>query len=258
MSLLSLARFGGLCSLVTVAACSSERRVGVLTGIVTSGPEASSETIEGARVRTFGMQGKLLDDVVTNQDGSFQADVPYGGTFFIEVDSGDVPTAFSALSQYGSVEGGHGDLWTRTSGQVEGIRSVYGGCGSASDEGGIIEGEVQVYLAVNETDELPLITTATVRATAEDGTVHEACYLNNLGETEDALFWTGNTGRFAIFGVPPGLYDVEVEYWIPDYEGEIDTGNSDQRIETPRLPIRMPEGGVSVHYPLWASAPAAN
>ena len=255
MPCLSLTRTAGVCGLVV--ACTPEPQEGVLTGIVTTGPEASAQTVEGAGVRTFGMDGNQLDDVVTAEDGSFQATVPYGGTFFIEIDGGEIPTAFSAVSQYGAVEGGHGDLWFRTGGQVEAIRSVYSACATAAEDGGIIEGEVQVYLAVNEAEDLPLITTATVQATAEDGTVYEACYLNNLGETEDALFWTGNTGRFAIFGVPAGLYDLEVEYWIPDYEGDIDTGNSDQRIETPRLPIRMPEGGVSVHYPLWASAPAA-
>lgn len=241
---------------LTVAACEPDKRMGVLTGVITDGPDVESATIDGARVRTFNKSGKQLDDVTSNGDGAFQAATPWGGTFFIEVDDGDVPTAFSAIAQYGSVEGGPGDLWARSQGELDGLRATYDQCPTVDDAGGVIEGEVRVYLPVNELDDLPEITTAVVTATGADGTVYDACYLNDLTQSEPDLPWTGETGRFAIFGVKPGIVDIDIDYWVPNSTGEIDTSNTDTLVETPTLPIRMPENGASPHYPLWANAPA--
>ncbi len=232
-------------SLLVLAACAPEPRDGVLTGIVTRGPGTDAPREAGATVRTFDNTDTEMDAVQTAQDGSFQATIPWTGGFFVELDAeGAVPTSFSAVAYSGAVEGGPGDTWTRTATALDSLRAEFAGCASADLDGAIVEGEIRVLLPVDDLDETPLVKTATVTVEDADGVAHAACYLDDQGGSAPDATVTGDTGRFAVFGLPPGVALVQMVLTVEETE-----------FTNPTLPVRLPEGGAAPLYPLWAELP---
>lgn len=245
-----------LLALALATACAPAPRDGVLSGVVTVDDTSDSDPVAGARVRTFGPGNSAIDDVETNADGRFEAAVPWAGGFFVQLDHASaVPTTFSIVSVSGAVEGGPGDLWLRTASQVDEMRATFAGCPSVDQPGAIVEGEVRVYLPVEQVDELPTVTTAIVTLEDPTGAEHTACYLDGRSTSDPDAEVTGSTGRFAFFGLPEGVGVLTVRYWIDESYMD-DTGDvSDALIEGGSLPVRLVEGGVSPHYPFWALPP---
>ncbi len=250
------ARSVGLMAAAALSACAPEARDGVLTGIVTVDDADDADPVAAARVRTFDASAARLDDVSTDQDGRFEAAIPWAGGFFVQIEhAAAVPTCFSVVSTSGAVEGGVGDLWLRTAEQVESLRATFSTCPTAGEAGAIVEGQVKVYLPVSQVDDLPAITTARVTLTDPDGVEHTACYLDGRSQSDPDATVTGGTGRFAFFGLPAGVGLLHVEYFI-DESYVTDTGDTEGAlIPGGDLPIWMVEGGVSPLYPFWAAAP---
>lgn len=245
-----------LLAALALSACAPEARDGVLTGIVTVDAEADSDPVPSARVRIFDASDARRDDVTTDEDGRFEAAIPWAGGFFVQIEhDAAVPTTFSVVSTSGAVEGGVGDLWLRTDEQLDQLRTSFSECPAVDQPGAIVEGQVKVYLPVAQVDDLPAITTARVTLTDPAGAEHTACYLDGLSQSAPDATVTGSTGRFAFFGLPAGVGVLHVEYFIDESLID-DTGDvQDALIQGGELPIRLVEGGVSPLYPFWAAAP---
>lgn len=259
-----------LCGLLPLAACAQQAQDGLLTGYVTDSNRADAQPVVGATVQTHSAENEKLDQVQTGENGTFQAKIPFGGGFFVQIDGGadTVPTSFTAASLYGIVEAQPGDLWTRTASQLDAIRAEFSTCPGATASGGIVEGEVRVLLPVEQLDALPLVTTATIQVIDAAGESHAACYLDDRGQSDPAATQTGATGRFAVFGVPPGVSRIEAQIFVPEEEpggedtgsgsdtgagaGAGDTEDGGATIDLDPIPLRLVEGGVAPLYPLWA------
>lgn len=242
-------------ALAACVACAPAPRDGVLSGVVTATSAADSDPVARARVRTFDAANAAMDDVKTDEDGRFEAAVPWAGGFFVQLDHDSAAsTTFSILSVSGAVEGGPGDLWLRTPAEVEALRETFSTCPTVDAPGAIVEGEVRVYLPVEQVEDLPTITTGVVTLVDPTGKSHTACYLDGRSNSDPDAEVTGGTGRFAFFGLPEGVGVLQVSYWI-DEEAMADTGGAAGLIDGGTLPVRLVEGGVSPHYPFWALPP---
>ena len=77
-----------------------------------------------------------------------------------------------------------------------------------------------------------------------DGASHTPCYLDNQGISLAEGAVTGDTGRFAFFGLPPGLATFTSAYTLNDisYDGE-------------PYDLLLPAEGIAPLYPAWVDAP---
>ena len=138
-----------------------------------------------------------------------------------------------------------GVLWVRGKDDLDFIQSEFSGCERMADEGASIEGEIRVYLPVEDSvDTLPLITTANVTYTDEDGNESEGCYLDDKGLSDPNAEVTGETGRFGLFGLNAGLGLLTVSYAV--------TEDLEQVSE---YVVLLPENGTAPMYPLLVELP---
>jgi hypothetical protein len=203
--------------------------------------------IADASVSLRGTEGDLFSSAVTDSDGWFEAPVPPQQIFFLHAEAdGFVATSFAGLSSAEPIAVTEGELWLRQSTDLESIRSEFDGCAPESlGLGGVIEGEVRLYVAPDQDlDTLPLVTTATVTAYTADGSVSVGCYLDDEGVSAPGSAVTGETGRFALFNVPSGSISVLVSYTYGGTEPHEDW-----------YIVYVPEGGVVPLYPALSTIP---
>jgi hypothetical protein len=138
-----------------------------------------------------------------------------------------------------------GVLWVRGSEDLEAIREEFAGCDGYDQQGAIVEGEVRVFLPVEQpVDELPLVTTASIEIMDADDNSTTACYLDDEGLSDPEATVTGETGRFAVFGLQAGLSWVTIEYTVDDdFESSWE------------YPILLPENGTAPMYPVLVELP---
>jgi len=173
--------------------------------------------------------------------------VPANQSFFVtfsdEAD-GYVPTAFTGLAGSSDVQAPEGTLFVRSKDALAQLKAEFAACPQVDDAGAVVEGEVRVYLPVDEPDQLPTVADASVVVYDIDDTAFPACYLDDKGGSLPDGSQTGETGRFAVFGVPPGPVSVEVTWAFTE---EVDL--------TSWYIVRAPEGGVAPMYPAWVEGP---
>ena len=89
-------------------------------------------------------------------------------------------------------------------------------------ETGFIEGIAKLYISGTPTSDLPTLTTATASAEQNETVTYEGCYLPSVddesGETIESTM-TGDSGQYAIFGIPEGLTKLTIEL---DVDGEVE------------------------------------
>jgi hypothetical protein len=162
--------------------------------------------------------------------GVFTIDLPPFSTFFTVLSAeGHPPTSFTGFAGDGLFEVVNGTLYLRSEEEIADVSAPYSECGSGL---GIIDGEVRLAIPEQSTAELPLVETATVSAESEDGSQATACY----GTEEES--GTGESGSYAIFGLPEGVAIVEVG---------LDIGNG--YTETIEHVVFVPESGTAPLYP---------
>ena len=217
-----------------------------LTGILTEHRFSDAEPVQGT-VTTLTHTAEEYDCIDSSEDGSFNVQAPANAPlFFVHTDAdGRTPTSFAGWSGIDDLEVAPGTLWVRSEVELEAIRADFANCAESQDEGAIIEGEVRVYLPVEDSiDDLPLVTTASLVVEDENETVRTACYLDDDGLSDPDASVTGTTGRFAIFGLNSGPHVLTVLY---------DIGSD--LVEESTYPILLPENGTAPMYPVLVELP---
>ena len=218
-----------------------------LSGTLTETSDSDSSPIEGT-VASITLLAEEYDCTESSALGEFSLAVPASSNFFVHADaSGRVPTTFTGWSGVEDLDLDPGTIWVRSLPELDAIREEFSQCAdaAATEEGAIVEGIVRLYLPVEEEpNALPIVTTATVEVVDEFGSVRTACYLDDDGNSDPEASVTGETGRFAIFGLSPGEAVVSVSYTVT-------TGLE----ETSEYPILLPENGTAPMYPVLVALP---
>jgi hypothetical protein len=231
---------------VAILACRGPLTTVELRGRVLEGPAEDAPIVGGADVQVRDSSGADYAAATAEGDGTFAVDIPATAQFRLELRAaGHLPTAFTGYSLAGDVEAPDGTLFARPVDFLDGLRATFGNCPKAAEPGAVIEGELRLFLPVGEdTDELPLVNTGTVAVVDADGASHTPCYLDNQGISLAEGAVTGDTGRFAFFGLPPGLATFTSAYTLNDisYDGE-------------PYDLLLPAEGIAPLYPAWVDAP---
>lgn len=208
-------------------------------------------------IAIYGQEGDAYASTTTDLSGNFRTFGPSGQTVFATVTGTDLATSsFTGIT--GAANAGplvvaldeHQDspLYGVLLSDIDALRAEFEGCPGVDDAGGIVFGEVRVIGITDPvTDEEPLVTTAEASMVGVSDQEFAACYLNDAGDAydPDALV-TGETGRFAIFGVPAGLWTLSVSY-SAFVESNVETFSQ----------VFVPEADVAVvpREPVWVEFP---
>lgn len=174
-------------------------------------------------ITIYDQDGVAYATTSTDASGRFATVGPGGQTVFATVDGEGLATSsFTGIT--GAPNTGplvvaldeHQDspLYGVLLTEVDELRATFAGCPGADGDGGLVFGEVRVIGITDPvTDEEPLVRTAVVSVLGEAEQEFQACYLDDAGEVYDpAAGVTGDSGRFAIFGVPTGLWTLSVSF----------------------------------------------
>jgi len=184
-----------------------------MEGTVFTGPEAEAG-LAGAELLVYDSEGAQGAQVVADSAGRFSVEVPKGLGVHMAVQADEVvPTTF-----YG--ETGFQDAFFVADGELFGVSDAYladwegmfAGCPGLGDAGGVLFGEMRVLeLTSSTTGVSPLVTTGFVWIEQGDTRI-DACYLDDLMVYDSSADRTGESGRFAIFGIPDGAWEVGIAY----------------------------------------------
>ena len=192
--------------------------------------------------------GNQWDAAVADTSGAFEVTLPIHSIFYFSAAAdGFTTTVFTGVTDESPVEVPDGTLWMRTPAVLDTLIEEFGDCGAedSASGGGIIEGEIRMQVVESEEAEsLPLVTTASVLAYDESGVAYPGCYLDDEGVASADASWTGETGRFAIFGVPTGVISLQIRY---------DYGGPDEQEDW--YPLYMPDDGTIPMWPALVSMP---
>ncbi|MDP6933096.1 MAG: carboxypeptidase-like regulatory domain-containing protein [Myxococcota bacterium] len=215
----------------------------LLTGHVLDEQDEEAGPIPEATIELRDGNTEAYSEATTDEDGAFSIAAPAGDNIYVSLSAdGYTTTAFTGATSYSDVEVEDGTLWMRSEAQVDVLRNLFDGC--SLDDGGIVEGEVRVYIPDQDADELPLVTTAYAVAYTPDGDAYEACYLDDEGNSDPEATQTGNTGRFAIFGLPEAPLTVYLNY-------DPGAGDAIERV----FYVYLPENGIAPLYPAYVELP---
>ena len=211
--------------------------------LVTTWMVSEAQPLPGATMTVLDDFGVEYDQTTTGEQGQYRVNAPSGQVVHVLSAADGYQTAsFRGTSGMNprlriprylvhGVSDSERDLWTA---RLE-------GCESGEGEG-LIAGEVRIEnLQSEETGEHPIVITAYVKLLDDLGEeVGTPCYLDALGEQYDAeADRTGESGQFAIMGVPEGLFLMEVGY---DVVGDVDAISF--------FEVWVPAGGVVPRFPL--------
>ncbi|MFZ5481210.1 MAG: carboxypeptidase-like regulatory domain-containing protein [Myxococcota bacterium] len=202
-------------------ACSGLPDTILVTGTVTDAPKGQGSAVEGATVTSLDEDGLVArdptprDEATTYEDGSFVVEAVAGEDFFLTVSKdGYVPTSWSGSAGFVDLYTGDGVPWIAEEAWVEALRDELPDCVA---EGAVVTGEVRQLIDGLDYDELPIVALGAVTVTDADGARHEACYFDDEGVADPDATHVGETGRFAVFGLPEGPLVVEVTIDDPAY-----------------------------------------
>ena len=202
--------------LALLLGCNPLPDVIAMTGTVWDEPYEGGHAVAGAAIAVLDDGYAAFDDQAADADGAFTVDLPAGVPFFLTVSAeGFVPTAFSGTAGIYDFEAPAGYPWVASEAWMDELRADFSACPTVGAEGTVGAGEVRGFVSDVAYDDLPLVLTATARAFASDGNEYAACYLDDEGASSADATETGDTGRFAIFGVPAGEVVVDVRYTDP-------------------------------------------
>jgi hypothetical protein len=209
--------------LLMLAGCNPLPDSVVMTGVVQDAPRALGAAVADATVETADPDGAAFASTVTGADGSFAVDVPAGVLFFVTVrDEGRVDTAFSGNAGVYDFDAGEGYPWIADVAWVDAQRSeLLAWCATANEAGGVVVGEVVLFVPNADPSSLPYLPDATVQVLDAAGDLHDACYLPDDTSLTDAPVATGQNGRFAVFGAAAGVATVRVAWEGPAGNGAL-------------------------------------
>ncbi|MFT5682754.1 MAG: hypothetical protein ACI8RZ_003678 [Myxococcota bacterium] len=218
-----------------------------MSGAIMDGPDSTAAVPDTAiTIRSAG--GSEWDAVTADATGSFEVTVPSHALFYLSAEAeGFRTTVFTGASDDAPVVVDDGTLWMRTEADIETLIADFGDCAAeeSANGGGVIEGEIRLQVfESSEVNDFPIVTTAAVLAYTESGVPYTACYLDSEGNPSIDAVSTGETGRFAVFGVPSGLISLQIRY---DYGGPEE--------QEDWYPLYMPDDGTVPMWPALVSMP---
>lgn len=220
--------------ILVLLACASLPDTITMTGTVWDAPYGEGSTVAGATVTVTDEALTVIDEQTSGADGVFTALVPAGVPFFVTVSAEEhLPTAFSGTAGISDFTAPAGYPWVAPTAFAGDVRAAFAACPTVAAPGAIVAGEI-----VADVNGYPPITTASAKLYGPDDTELDACYLDDEGASSADATQTGATGRFAIFGVPPGEIVVDIRYA---------TGSGQDPVELYRF--FAPEDGFVPVYP---------
>ena len=228
-----------------LAACGSGLPEEVtLTGRILAEPDADAAPLAGATLELRDNELAAIDEVETDDDGGFSLQLPAGYPFYLSIGGdGLVATSFSGYAGFEDYTVDDGVLWAQDDAGLTALRAEFADCATVDDPGGVVEGQVRLYIEGQEVEDLPTITTGEVLVYESDGTEHTACYLPDEEDPSAEQLWTGSTGRYAVFGIPEGPTTIAAWYSIQE----------DELSESAYYYAWMPEEGAVPLYPTLVS-----
>ncbi len=195
--------------------------------------------------------GHTIGRTRADADGAFSLVVEEIGTVFVLLrKDGYATTTFPGVvgaSETQTIEA-HA-LYLVSEEQVAAEEARFAGCegaGGATSVGG----EIRLFGYEDPvTGVSPLVETGKARIeprSASDDAV-TACYLQDDGAAFDPeAYWTGDSGTFGFFGLPPGRYALEVRIEL-----------SEDLVETAVYPVFLPDEPLvrAPWYPAWVEFP---
>lgn len=234
--------------LLLALACAPKANENItVTGTLVDANDADGAAVAGASLRTINLYTEVVDGVTTADDGGFSLQAPAFDTFFfVAAAEGHVPTSVIAQGGTDDAKARDGAVWIRAIEDHEAALAPFTDCPGADAAGGVIEGEIRVYLGetVQSADTHPLVTTARAYAEGPDGAIRSGCYLNDDGVYDGLSEQTGATGRFAIFGLTEGIAALQLSYTVEDTL-QVDQLHS----------VYVRADGVAPLYPAWVPLP---
>lgn len=234
-----------------MSGCEARDTVGPIkiVGIVQAAP-FSRDPARNARVALHDQDFELVSETVTDELGRFELD-GRAGEFVHMVTGGDSAERLEVAfpGETGLLEEfvvPSGQLWTFPTSRADEWRNQFAGCPSADGEGAMVIGEVRLELGVTAADSPPApFSFVRLERYEEDeeeaSETIEACYLSEEGAYDSEAQRVGIQGRFAMFNVPPGAWDMVVAR---------DTAGGTSVV---RQLIFVPEGGAVVRLPVYVT-----
>jgi hypothetical protein len=215
-------------------------------GTVFSSFEATSP-LPDAEVLLRDVSGKIYDRAAADAAGDFSVAAPSASDIVVEVRAeGYASVAFAGgTGEQDVFKVPDGLLYAFAESDLEDWEALFAGCPGIG-EGGAILGDIRFRELFEPGSDVHATTTdGFISVDMDDGTQLKACYLDDEGLVlDEGSETTGETGRFAIFGVPPGFGTMTVGYMY-----------TPQSTIEERTVVYMPEGGVSPWFPAWVSLP---
>jgi len=230
--------------------CPGEVTEVFVTGVVLDEPYFEGQPVVGVEVTS--LDGDLLPYGSATSDASGMVELPVaaGQDMFIELrGDGLTPTLFAGEAGIFNLALSDGELYTLPDTRAAELVEEFGDC-AGDGTGGIIEGEVRIWMLGEETSDLSLVGNAWVMVYGENNEAFTPCYLDAEGNpAPEDQFLTNTTARFAVFGLPDDSYVLEVAY-RPGGTSE-DTDESDLDVYTWYYKANMVDGGIAPFHPAW-------
>lgn len=233
-----------------LSGCNLEITEVILSGVVLDEPYFEGEPVVGVEVTALDADLEAYSTAISDANGLVSMPVAAAQDMFIELrGEGFATTLFAGEAGIFDLALSDGELYTVPETRAQQLAAEFGDC-AGDGTGGVIEGEVRVWMAGEQTSDVSLVGNAWVVAHAADNEEFTPCYLDAEGNPapEDQTL-TNATGRFAIFGVPAGSYLLEVAYRPGGTEE--DTEDSELAAYYWYYKAHMVEDGVAPFHPAW-------
>lgn len=220
-----------------------------LSGTVYSSHERTSPPQAGARITVVDFDGAVLDQAETDGSGQFTVVLPEGTEIVAEIRGEGLATAtFPGISGLDPIaQLVDRSLYAVSLEEAEAERARFEGCPGAAESSTLLFGEMRLHGLVDpETGENPTVNTGRVDVHSVEGGQWSACYLDADGALYDpGAPWTGDSGRFAVFGMDAGLHDLDARYELLDdyWLGELYPAwvpAQDELVAIPMWPVFVP------------------
>lgn len=221
---------------LALVGCSGEE-IGEIGGVVLVGPGLFGPALTSGTVTILDETGAVFDEAELDGNGRFEATAPAGKRIHAVVDGPSmVPAGFTGTMGLGRFEVPPGLLFAWPEAERDALADTWGGCAA---DGPVVLGEIRLFGVTDDDGTSPVVTTgyASVRS---GGSELPACYLGESGAGDPEAEVTGDAGAFAVFGVQPGI--VQLDY------GYVVSGSTTVDAD---LELYVPEGGVTPLYPAW-------
>lgn len=202
-----------------------------LQGTVYESVDPTAALLQDAEIRIINSDGALVTEAEA-VDGHFEAIVPAGGVVFLEVTApGYAVTTFTGIIGLQPVQPiEDGVLYGISETERSGILADFAGCPGVDNDQGLVIGEIHAQFIDPITGGSPSVGTGIAEVLRNGESTWIGCYLDAEGLYDPEAIWTGETGRFLVSDVEPGIYDLflsaqiseglwtEATYplWIPD------------------------------------------